>query len=59
LDSNGNRKYTYQIGSKADDKILGMNVDNEKKVYLHGISKDKIYERESIGEDDIFILRYK
>jgi ankyrin repeat protein len=59
LDSNGNRKYTYQIGSKSDDKILGMNVDNEKKVYLHGISKDKIYERESIGEDDIFILRYK
>jgi len=59
LDSNGNRKYTYQIGSKNDDKLLGMTFDNEKKVYLHGISKDKIFEREITGGNDIFILRYK
>ena len=59
LDSNGIRKSTYQIGSKVDDKLLGMNIDNEKKVYLHGVSKEKIYELESIGGDDIYILRFK
>lgn len=59
IDPNGNRKYTYQIGSKIDDILKGMTIDIDKKVYLHGISKDKVYEKENIGGDDVFIIRFK
>jgi ankyrin repeat protein len=59
MDTNGNRLATFQVGSPKDDRISGIHIDKEGKIFIHGTTIDKIKETSNIGKEDIYIVKIK
>ena len=59
MDTNGNRLATFQIGSPKDDRINGIHIDKEGKIYIHGSTIDKIKDISNMGKEDIYIVKIK
>jgi hypothetical protein len=59
MDTNGNRLATFQIGSPKDDRINGILIDKEGKIFIHGTTIDKIKDTSNMGKEDIYIVKIK
>ncbi|MCL1474276.1 S8 family serine peptidase [Argonema antarcticum] len=57
-DSNGNKLWTHQLGTRGDDRAWGVTVDNAGKVYMAGNTSGSLDNKINSGSIDAFVTQY-
>ncbi|MFA5859070.1 MAG: SBBP repeat-containing protein [Elusimicrobiota bacterium] len=58
LDPNGNRQWTKQFGTSADDYGYGLAIDNARNIYIGGYTGGQLDGNISAGLQDIFLIKF-
>jgi len=57
-DSNGNKKWTRQMGTSKSDIAHGIAVDSSNNIYVTGETRGGLDNNTNIGDKDIFLVKY-